>query len=111
MSEKNKKEEIEAEFAKSIDALNDLRGKVKAFILLASTDEPSEGKEDAVRGVNAVYGKMCNLVALHDNISPDIKSASVLVNMVEILGKVFGENEESESEKGRRETTSPSQHR
>ena len=92
------KEEIEDAFAKGVDELNKLRGKVKAFILLASTEEASKEKEDANLGLNASCGKLEDLVTLYDNISPDIKSASVLVNMVEILGKVF-DDEESESEK------------
>ena len=87
MSEENKKEKIEAVFAKSIDELNKLRGKVKAFILLASTDEPSEEKEDAVRGVNAVGGKMKDLVTLFENISPNIKSAAGRKGLVDILGR------------------------
>lgn len=99
MSKENKKEEIEAEFAKSLDELNKLRGNVKAFILLASTNEPSEEKEGAVQGLNASCGKLGDLVKLFENISPDIKSASTLIGLVENLGKVFGENEESESEK------------
>ena len=93
------KEEIEDAFAKGIDELNELRGKVKAFMLLALTEEPSEEKEDAVRGVNAVCGKLDDLVKLFENISPDIKSAAGIKGLVDILGKVFGENEESESEK------------
>lgn len=99
MLESNEKEKKEAAFAKSIDALNKLRGKVKAFIFLVSTDEPSEEKEGANLGLNASCGKLEDLVTLYDNISPDIKSASALGNMVEILGKVFEKNEESESEK------------
>ena len=99
MSEENKKEEVETIFAKSLDELNKLRGKVKAFMLLALTEEPSEGKEDAVRGINAVGGKMWDLVKLFENISPEIKSAAEIKGLVDILGKVFEENEESESEK------------
>lgn len=91
MSKENKKEEIEAEFAKGIDELNKLRGKVKAFILLASTDEPSEEKEGAVRGVNAVGGKMKDLVTLYENISPDIKSAAGRKGLVDILGEILDE--------------------
>ena len=99
MSEENKKEEIEDVFAKGIDKLNKLRGKVKAFILLALTDEPSEEKENAVRGVNAVGGKMCDLVKLFENISPNIKSAAALNGLVNMLGEILDENEESESDK------------
>lgn len=99
MTEENKKEEIEAAFAEGIDDLNELRGKVKAFMLLALTEEPSEGKEDAVRGVNAVYGKLGDLVKLFENISPEIKSAAGIKGLVDILGKVFEKNKESESEK------------
>lgn len=92
------KEEIEDAFAKGIDELNELRGKVKAFMLLAMTDEPSEEKEDAVRGFNAVYGKLDDLVKLFENISPNIKSAAAMKGLADILGKVF-DDEESESEK------------
>ena len=56
------KEEIEDAFAKGVDELNKLRGKVKAFILLASTDEPSEEKENAVLGINYSFGKPKDLV-------------------------------------------------
>lgn len=93
------KEEIEDAFAKGIDELNELRGKVKAFMLLALTEEPLEEKEDANLGLNASCGKLEDLVTLYDNISPDIKSAAGICGLVKILGKVFDVNEESESEK------------
>lgn len=92
------KEKIEAKFAKSIDELNELRGKVKAFILLALTEEASKEKEDANLGLNASCGKLKDLVTLYDNISPDIKSAAEIKGLFNILGKVF-DDKESESEK------------
>lgn len=92
------KEEIEDAFAKGVDELNKLRGKVKAFILLASTEEASKEKEDANLGLNASCGKLEDLVTLYDNISPDIKSAAAMKGLADILGKVF-DDKESESEK------------
>lgn len=74
-------------------------GGVKAFILLALTDEPSEEEKDAVRGVNAAGGKMKDLVALFNNIDKDIKHAAAIEGLAGILGKVLGGNEKSESEK------------
>ena len=99
MSEETKQKELEANFAKAIDRLNELRGGVKAFILLALTDEPSDEKEDAVRGVNAAGGKMKDLVALFNNINEDIKGAAAMKGLINILGKVLDGNEKSESKK------------
>lgn len=99
MLESNEKEKKEAAFAKSIDALNKLRGKVKAFIFLVSTDEASKEKEDANLGLNSSYGKLEDLVTLYENISPDIKLAAEMKELVDILENVFEKNEESESEK------------
>lgn len=99
MSEENKKEEIEAAFVKSLDELNKLRGSIKAFMLIAITDEESNEEEDAGRGVNATVGRMKDLVTIFNNIKPEIKHAAAIGSLSEILGKVFGENEKSETEK------------
>ena len=95
MSKENKKEKIKTDFANAIDKLNELRGGVKAFILLALTDEASEKDKDTIRGVNAVSGKMKDLVVLFDNIDKDIKHAAAIGGIAEILGKVLGKNEKS----------------
>ena len=87
MSKEIKKEEIEDAFDKSINKLNELRGKVKAFMLLAITDEPSEEREGVVLGINSVAGKMKDLVTIFENISPDIKSAAGRKGLVDILGE------------------------
>ena len=76
-------------------------GGVKAFILLALTDEPSDEKEDAVRGVNATGGKMKDLVALFNNINEKIKGAAAMKGLINILEKVLDGNEKSESEKSK----------
>lgn len=99
MSEEIKKKELEAAFDKAFEELNKLRGNVKAFIFLALTDEPSKEEEEAVRGINAVGGKMNDLVELYYNIDPDIKRAAATSSLVEILGKVFGGKEKSAPEK------------
>lgn len=99
MSEEMKQKEVEAGFAKAIDHLNELRGGVKAFILLALTDEPSDEKGDVVRGVNATGGEMEDIVTLFNNIDEKIKAAAVTHGLIGILGKVLGKNEKSESEK------------
>ena len=58
MSEENKRKETEAAVDKALNELNKLRGSIKAFMLIAITDEESNEEEDAVRGVNATVGRM-----------------------------------------------------
>lgn len=42
---------------------------------------------------------MKDLVTIFNNIKPEIKHAAAIGSLSEILGKVFGENEKSETEK------------
>ena len=99
MSEENERKEIEAAVDNALNELNKLRGSIKAFMLIAITDEESNEKEDADRGVNATVGRMKDLVTIFNNIKPEIKHAAAIGSLSEILGKVFGENEKSETEK------------
>lgn len=89
MSKENKKEELNTSLIKAINDLNEMRGNVKAFILLASTDEPSKEKTDAVHGINAVGGKMNDLVELFYNIDPDITHAATMLTLGCSLAKAF----------------------
>lgn len=111
MSEENERKEIEAAVDNALYKLNELRGNIKAFMLIAMTDEESNKKEDAVRGVNATVGRMKDLVTIFNNINPEIKHAAAIGSLSEILGKVFGENEKSETEKDKGiQPLAPSQH-
>ena len=111
MSEENERKEIEAAVDNALYKLNELRGNITAFRLIAMTDEESNKKEDAVRGVNATVGRMKDLVTIFNNIKPEIKHAAAIGSLSEILGKVFGENEKSETEKDRGiQPLAPSQH-
>lgn len=100
MPKENRKEELNATLTEAINNLNEVRGGVKAFMLLALTDEASEEKKDAVRGVNAIGGELGDLVVLFNNIPNDIKHAAAMQGLAGILGKVLGENEKSKSKKG-----------
>ena len=100
MSKENRKEELNATLTQAINNLNEIRGGVKAFMLLALTDEASEEEKDAVRGVNAIEGELGDLVILFNNIPNDIKHAAAMQGLAGILGKVLGGNEKSKSKKG-----------
>lgn len=112
MSEEIKKKELEAAFDKALEELNKLRGNIKAFIFLALTDEHSKEDEEAVCGVNAVGGKVKDLITLFHNINPDIKRAAATSSLVEVLGEVFGGEEKSAPEKDEKiQSVAPCQHK
>lgn len=78
MSEENKRKETEAAVDKALYELSKLRGSIKAFMLIAITDEESNEEEDAVRSVNATVGRMDDLVTIFNNIEPEIKHAAAI---------------------------------
>lgn len=89
MSEENKKQEVNEAFAKTMEHLNGMRGGVKAFMILAMTDEPAkDGEKDAVNGISATGGKMADVVVLFENIDPKIKNVAAMHDLVGIMGKI-----------------------
>lgn len=90
MSKENKTQNIKADFDKALDSLNELRGKTKAYILLAVTDEPAkDGEKSALSGINAVSGKMGDLVNLYKNIDKEISIAASMGDLCGFLGKIL----------------------
>lgn len=63
-------------------------------MFFALTDKPSEEREDAVIGINAVTGSMKDLVTLFNNINGDIKKAAMVESMLTIMMNKEKKNEE-----------------
>lgn len=91
MSKKITQKELEATFDKALNDLNAMRGKVKAFILIAATDDPSNDKEKkkAFKGISSSGGEMGHLVTLYENIDDKIKLFSAIRGLSGILGNMF----------------------
>lgn len=94
----NKDEKI-ATLEQAIGFLNEIKGKVKAFILLASTDEPSTDAEKSIRGLNAVSGKMGDLIELYENIDEDIKIEAGVRGFVDALKKAAQKRGQEDNDK------------
>lgn len=99
MSKENKTQNINANFDKVLNELNELKKRgVKAFILLAVTDEPAkDGDKKGLCGINAASGSKGDLVNLYKNIDKEISVAASMEGFCDFLGKLL-KDKDSENE-------------
>ena len=94
----DREQEIKEGFNKSIELLSKIKGEVKAYMLLALTDDPSsDGDKNSVHGVNASGGKMKHLVTLFNNIPKQIKAAAAAKSLIDVMKTIEGEVEKNDS--------------
>lgn len=88
MSTENKTNNTNADFDEALKKLDELRGGVTAFILLAATDKPSKDRENASAGINYCSGNSRDLANLYLNIPDKISKIAAAEAILKTLTEI-----------------------
>lgn len=92
----NKKKEADKVFYKAVEDVKKI-GKLKAFILLAMSEE--EDEDGNLKGMHAAFGKPSDLGQIYNSVDNRIKkaaAASCIADIIEILHKSTDEEKTKE---------------